>query len=298
MAFLLLLLLPVCSFGYDVEQVPNVHLVDKRQFVSDPDNILSQSARDSINVMAMRLEMTTGIETAVVLLPTIGDADIFDFSHSLFRRWGIGKKNRDNGFLVVFVMDQHKVRFTTGYGIEGIMTDAMSKRIQMQQMVPRFKEGNWNAGMVNGMRAAVSVLDGSMQPDAADEEGDDTAALIILAVMIVGTVLIIVFALSYTAKCPHCGKKGLQKVNEQKLKVSLGAGRSKMILRTTYKCKYCGRLVTKDEDINDGSGSGLATAAIVGSMLGGRGGGSTGGGFSSGSWGGGSTGGGGSTSGW
>ena len=195
-------------------------------------------------------------------------------------------------------MDQHKVRFTTGYGIEGIMTDAMSKRIQMQQMVPRFKEGNWDAGMVNGMRAAVSVLDGSMQPDAAEEEGDDTAALIILAVMIVGTVLIIVFALSYTAKCPHCGKKGLQKVNEQKLKVNLGAGRSKMILRTTYKCKYCGRLVTKDEDINDGSGSGLATAAIVGSMLGGRGGGSTGGGFSGGSWGGGSTGGGGSTSGW
>ena len=71
-----------------------------------------------------------------------------------------------------------------------------------------------------------------------------------------------------------------------------------MILRTTYKCKYCGRLVTKDEDINDGSGSGLATAAIVGYMLGGRGGGSTGGGFSGGSWGGGSTGGGGSTSGW
>lgn len=297
-AFLLLLLLPVRSFGYDVEQVPNVHLKDKRQFVSDPDNILSQSARDSINIMAMRLEMTTGIETAVVMLPTIGDADIFEFSHNLFRRWGIGKKNRDNGFLVVFVMDQHKVRFTTGYGIEGIMTDAMSKRIQMQQMVPRFKEGNWDAGMVNGMRAAVSVLDGSMQPDAADEEGDDTAALIILAVMIVGTVLIIVFALSYTAKCPHCGKKGLQKVNEQKLKVNLGAGRSKMILRTTYKCKYCGRLVTKDEDINDGSGSGLATAAIVGSMFGGRGGGSTGGGFSGGSWGGGSTGGGGSTSGW
>ena len=298
MAFLLLLLLPVCSFGYDVEQVPNVHLVDKRQFVSDPDNILSQSARDSINVMAMHLEMTTGIETAVVMLPTIGDTDIFDFSHNLFRRWGIGKKNRDNGFLVVFVMDQHKVRFTTGYGIEGIMTDALSKRIQMQQMVPRFKEGNWDAGMVNGMRAAVSVLDGSMQPDAADEEGNDTAALIVLAVMIVGTVLIIVFALSYTAKCPHCGKKGLQKVKEQKLKVNLGAGRSKMILRTTYKCKYCGRLVTKDEDINDGSGSSLATAAIVGSMLGGRGGGSTGGGFSGGSWGGGSTGGGGSTSGW
>ena len=144
MAFLLLLLLPVCSFGYDVEQVPNVHLKDKRQFVSDPDNILSQSARDSINVMAMRLEMTTGIETAVVLLPTIGDADIFDFSHNLFRRWGIGKKNRDNGFLVVFVMDQHKVRFTTGYGIEGIIvdgTDVLAVYEAMQRAVEHARSG-------------------------------------------------------------------------------------------------------------------------------------------------------------
>ena len=281
-----------------VDEVPNIHLKDARQYVTDPSAILSTAARDSINLMLGQLEKGSGIEVAVVMLPSIGNDDIFDFAHNLFRKWGIGKKKENNGLLVLFVMDQHKVRFTTGYGIEGIMTDAMSKRIQMQQMVPRFKEGNWDAGMVNGMRAAVSVLDGSMQPDAADEEGDDTAALIILAVMIVGTVLIIVFALSYTAKCPHCGKKGLQKVNEQKLKVSLGAGRSKMILRTTYKCKYCGRLVTKDEDINDGSGSCLATAAIVGSMLGGRGGGSTGGGFSGGSWGGGSTGGGGSTSGW
>lgn len=281
-----------------VDEVPNIHLKDARQYVTDPSAILSTAARDSINLMLGQLEEGSGIEVAVVMLPSIGNDDIFDFAHDLFRKWGIGKKKENNGLLVLFVMDQHKVRFTTGYGIEGIMTDAMSKRIQMQQMVPRFKEGNWDAGMVNGMRAAVSVLDGSMQPDAADEEGDDTAALIILAVMIVGTVLIIVFALSYTAKCPHCGKKGLQKVNEQKLKVNLGAGRSKMILRTTYKCKYCGRLVTKDEDINDGSGSGLATAAIVGSMLGGRGGGSTGGGFSGGSWGGGSTGGGGSTSGW
>lgn len=295
MAFLLLLLIPVCSFGYDVEQVPNVHLKDKRQFVSDPDNILSQSARDSINVMAMRLEMTTGIETAVVMLPTIGDADIFDFSHNLFRRWGIGKKNRDNGFLVVFVMDQHKVRFTTGYGIEGIMTDAMSKRIQMQQMVPRFKQGDWDGGMVAGVKMSAKVLDGSMQPEADSDEDDGMLGAILVLVSIVVVTMFVIYLMGEQQRCPNCHKKGaLQKVDSKIMRVA-GGRHGRKVRRTTYICKHCGHIVTKDQDVDD-SGNALTNAAILGSMLGsGRGGG---GGSFGGSFGGGSTGGGGSTSGW
>ena len=157
---------------YGVKDVPNVRLADASQYVSDPSAILSATARDSINAVLWRLEKSTGIETAVVMLPSIGDADIFDFAHELFRTWGIGKKKSDNGLLMLFVMDQRKVRFTTGYGIEGIMTDAMSRRIQMQAMVPRFKQGDWDGGMVAGVRAAAKVLDGSMKPEAAGDDDD------------------------------------------------------------------------------------------------------------------------------
>ena len=278
-----------------VDDVPKVRLTDVRRYVSDPTSILSPAATDTINAILGRLEKSTGIETAVVMLPSIGENDIFDFSTSLFRKWGIGKKKSDNGLLILFVMDQHKVRFATGYGIEGTMTDAMSKRIQMQYMVPAFKRSDWNKGMVDGVRATAKVLDGSMEPEAADSD-TDTSDLLFSIGIIVGIVLLVMFVSSIMQRCPKCHKRSAMKqMGVEVLRVSTGKGRRKRIRRTTYVCQYCGHIMTKDEDIDDNSGSAAATGAILGSMLGGGG---SSGGSSGGSFGGGSTGGGGSTSSW
>lgn len=279
-----------------VDDVPNVRLTDVRRYVSDPTSILSPAATDTINAILGRLEKSTGIETAVVMLPSIGENDIFDFSTSLFRKWGIGKKKSDNGLLILFVMDQHKVRFATGYGIEGTMTDAMSKRIQMQYMVPAFKRSDWNKGMVDGVRATAKVLDGSMEPEAADSD-TDTSDLLFCIGIIIGVILLAMFVSSIKQRCPKCRKRSAMKqMGVEVLRVSTGKGRRKRIRRTTYVCQYCGHIMTKDEDIDDNSGSAAAGGAILGSMLGSSGGG--GGGSFGGSFGGGSTGGGGSTSDW
>lgn len=279
-----------------VDDVPNVRLTDVRRYVTDPSSILSPAATDTINAILGRLEKSTGIETAVVMLPSIGENDIFDFSTSLFRKWGIGKKKSDNGLLILFVMDQHKVRFATGYGIEGTMTDAMSKRIQMQYMVPAFKQSDWNKGMVDGVRATAKVLDGSMEPEATDSD-TDTGDILFSIGIIVGIVLLVMFVSSIMQRCPKCHKRSAMKqMGVEVLRVSTGKGRRKRIRRTTYVCQYCGHIMTKDEDIDDNSGSAAAGGAILGSMLGSGGGG--GGGSFEGSFGGGSTGGGGSTSDW
>lgn len=298
MAFAVAMLLAVVAWAadtkeYTVSDVPNVRLEDARQYVSDPSEILSAAARDSINAMLGRLEKSTGIESAVVMLPSIGDADIFDFAHELFRQWGIGKKKSDNGFLILFVKDQRKVRFTTGYGIEGTMTDAMSKRIQMEFMVPRFKRGNWDGGMVAGVRVSAKVLDGSMKPET-DGDGDGGAELaVFMLAFIIVLVIVIIILMGLQQRCPKCHKRGaLQKVSSQVLRIQ---GQHRRVRRTVYICKYCGHTVTKDEYIDDG-GSAIATGAMLGSMFGS--GGSGGGGSFGGSFGGGSTGGGGSTSGW
>lgn len=279
-----------------VDDVPNVRLTDVRRYVTDPSSILSPAATDTIDAILGRLEKSTGIETAVVMLPSISENDIFDFSTSLFRKWGIGKKKSNNGLLILFVMDQHKVRFATGYGIEGTMTDAMSKRIQMQYMVPAFKRSDWNKGMVDGVRATAKVLDGSMEPEAADSD-TDTSDLLFSIGIIVGVILLAMFVSSIKQRCPKCRKRSAMKqMGVEVLRVSTGKGRRKRIRRTTYVCQYCGHIMTKDEDIDDNSGSAAAGGAILGSMLGSGGGG--GGGSFGGSFGGGSTGGGGSTSDW
>ena len=227
-----------------VDDVPNVRLTDVRRYVSDPTNILAPAATDTINAILARLEKSTGIETAVVMLPSIGENDIFDFSTDLFRKWGIGKAKNNNGLLILFVMDQHKVRFATGYGIEGTMTDAMSKRIQTQYMVPAFKRSDWNKGMVDGVRAAAKVLDGSMEPEEEDSDvgfGD----LFLNIGIIVGIMVLFIFVSSIKQRCPKCRKRSAMKqMGVEVLRVSTGKGRRKRIRRTTYVCQYCGHIMT------------------------------------------------------
>ena len=284
-----------------VDEVPNIHLKDARQYVTDPSAILSTAARDSINLMLGRLEKDSGIEVAVVMLPSIGNDDIFDFAHNLFRKWGIGKKKENNGLLVLFVMDQHKVRFTTGYGLEGTLTDALSKRIQMNEMVPAFKEGKWDEGMVKGVRATVAILKGEVAADqygatSANGNDEELTTFDVIAISMVFIIIILVIVLACRdKKCPKCKKHAMKTVSTQRLKIALGHGRVKRIIRTTYVCQNCGHQITHDTDDNDDDklNAALAAASIARMAMRGSSGGSTGGSF-----GGGSTGGGGSTSGW
>lgn len=166
----------------------------------------------------------------------------------------------------------------------------------MQYMVPAFKRSDWNKGMVDGVRATAKVLDGSMEPEAADSDIDTGDILLIIGITI-GAILLAIFVSSIKQRCPKCHKRSaMKRMGVEVLRVSTGNGRRKRIRRTTYICQYCGHMMTKDEDIDDNSGSAAASGFILGSILGS--GGRGGGGSFGGSFGGGSTGGGGSTSDW
>lgn len=280
--------------AYTVDDVPNVHVADRRLYTTDPSAILSPAARDTINAVCARLERQTGIEMAVVMLPSIGNADVFDFAQTLFRQWGVGKKGKDNGVLVLFVADARRIRIHTGYGVEGTLTDALCKRIQARLMVPAFRRADWDEGMVQGVRGIYEVLHGSARPDGSAGAEDDTDALVVLFVIVAAMIGIIVMIGWLRKRCPRCGKARLRAVGTETLRDELG----RTIRRTTYVCSNCGNTVTRDDVIDDpnanGGGNAAAAGFIIGSMMGGRGGGSSFGG----SFGGGSSGGGGAQSGW
>lgn len=278
---------------YSVDAVPNVRLQDARQYVSDPSGLLSAGARDSINGMLLSLETSTGIETAVVMLPSIGGEDIFDFAHELFRTWGIGSKNTNNGLLILYVKDIRTVRFTTGYGLEGIMTDALAKRIQTTEMIPHFRHGDTDGGMVAGVRTSCQVLDGSMEPeDAEEDDGAWLAAIALLAGIIVMGVMVYLMD-RRERKCKHCGHVALKKMSSSKYRTAGGHRHQKDI----YVCGHCGHVTEKDTDLDDeGGGAAIAAGIALGAMMSGRRG--MGGGSFGGHFGGGSTGGGGASSSW
>lgn len=281
------------SQAYSPQQVPNVHALDRRQHVSDPNGLLAPSTKGEINRMLTLLEDSTGIQSMVVMLPSIGEDDIFEFGHELFRHWGIGHEESNNGLLVLYVADQRKIRFTTGYGLEGVLPDALCKRIQSRYMVPYFRRGQTDEGMLAGMQAVVKVLDGSMKPDA-DADGDSLLEVLLTLVAIVLMVGLPVWLIHRQERtCPRCGKGGSLKLVSQ-TRERLGR---RVRTRQTLHCTSCGHVVEKVRDESDHDDTGAMMGGMfMGSMLGGRGGG--GGGFMGGSFGGGSTGGGGSTSDW
>ena len=130
-----------------------VHLQNRTRYVSNPDGILSSTAVTTMDSILYALEQKTGIQTLVVAVTGIEGGDCFDFAHRLGQETGVGQKERDNGLVILLSTDERCVQFATGYGLEGILPDAICKRIQNRYMLPYFKDNNWNAGMVAGIRA-------------------------------------------------------------------------------------------------------------------------------------------------
>ncbi|MBL7851405.1 MAG: TPM domain-containing protein [Cyclobacteriaceae bacterium] len=158
--FLVLCLVAESVFAqqtYTVESVPNVKVAENR-LVSDPEKILNEATVARLDRQLAELESATTSQVAVVVLPSIGTQDIFQFAQELFVHWGIGQASNDNGLLILLVMDQRTVRFHTGHGLEGMLPDVVCKRIQEQYMVPLFREGKNDEALIAGVEEVVRIL--------------------------------------------------------------------------------------------------------------------------------------------
>ena len=230
----------------------------------------------------------------MVVLPSVGDSDVFEFSQELFRKWGIGQRDKNDGLLLTYVEDQHIIRFHTGYGLEGVLPDAVCKRIQQQKMIPFFKEGKINEGMRAGIDALYERLAAEGKSESDEEssgvDSDDDDFLITLVTIISTVVLIFVVAAGVMLwnlfeKCPNCGRrKTLKKISEKERKKH-----HHTYLEEVKRCSYCGYEVKRsykiddDDDDNDSFLSG-STGGFSSSSGGSFGGGSSGGGGASSRW--------------
>jgi len=171
--------------------------------VVDEANILDQATRAALTQKLADLETKTTDQLVVVTLKSLQGTSIEDFGVQLARRWRIGQKDKNNGVLLIVVPSERKVRIEVGYGLEGTLTDAISRLIIANGIVPRFRANDFPGGITRGVDDIISVLTGdaeewkqraAQRPDTVSQspstQSDSIWPVIWLVLIIIGVIVL------------------------------------------------------------------------------------------------------------
>ncbi|GAB4365614.1 MAG: hypothetical protein Kow009_02370 [Spirochaetales bacterium] len=143
-------------------------------FVNDFAGVIDPDSARMMEQIAQAIEEKTGAQVAVVTVDSIAPyATIEDFSVDLAQSWGIGRKGKDDGVLIVLAMKERKVRIEVGYGLEGAIPDSVAGRILDEQILPALRQQKWGTGLLQGMIGVGTRI--------AQEHGIDPRELMIPA---------------------------------------------------------------------------------------------------------------------
>ncbi len=141
--------------------------------VVDDAHVLSPEVQADLTAKLAALEQGTTRQLVVLTLPSLNGDDIADYGYQLLRAWGIGQKGQNNGVVFIVVPTEHKVRIEVGYGLEGVLTDALSSVILQRAVIPKFKAGDVQGGIVAGTDELIAQL--GSDPGAAEAKAAEAA---------------------------------------------------------------------------------------------------------------------------
>lgn len=140
--------------------------------VVDEADLLSPQTEAALETRLAQLETDTSDQLVVVTVRSLQDLEIEDYGYRLGRAWGIGQSETDNGVLLIVAPVERRVRIEVGYGLEPILTDAWSALTIHDDILPRFREGAYEAGIVAG----VEAIEGQLRADPAEAQARAAAA--------------------------------------------------------------------------------------------------------------------------
>jgi uncharacterized protein len=164
--------------------------------VVDDAHVLSSDDRAALTRKLEDLQQKTGVQFAVATVPSLGGLEIEPYANALFRKWGAGQKGANNGLLLILAPNERKLRFEVGYGLEGAMTDAQSKLILRNSMVPKLKAKDPAGALKAGVDDAIAVLTNkdAALPQAAGSD-DSLFATTFFVIFLVGVLILVVLIL-------------------------------------------------------------------------------------------------------
>ncbi|HEY6950929.1 MAG TPA: TPM domain-containing protein [Bacteroidota bacterium] len=153
------LLFPLSAFSEDVPFLGGR--------VNDYAGILSSSTITELDRTLKAFEDSTSNQVVVLTINSLNGESLEEYSVNVAQTWKLGQKGKDNGVLLLVVKDDRKLRIEVGYGLEGSLTDAVCSVIIQREILPKFKKGNYNAGVKAGVASIMSAINGTFTAEHA-----------------------------------------------------------------------------------------------------------------------------------
>ncbi len=157
------------------------------RLVNDFAGVLNETEQSELEQKLEDFAQTTSTQITIITIKNLGDYEVEQYAVELANRWGIGEKAKNNGVLLLASMDDHKINISTGYGLEGALTDVQCGRIIRNEIVPAFKEGQFYEGFSNGTDAIIAATKGEYKADANDarQHGKPSLIKVILFILFI-----------------------------------------------------------------------------------------------------------------
>jgi len=156
-------------------------------YINDYAQIISDAVEDDLEDRLRSLEASSSQELSVVTLNSLEGDTVENVAVDIFSQWGIGKKDKDNGVLLLIAFEDRKLKIEVGYGLEPILTDSRSGTIIRDIITPEFKQDNYEAGIVAGVDAIIQVISEDstvFDQKTTQPDGDDKFVLLPLIFLI------------------------------------------------------------------------------------------------------------------
>jgi uncharacterized protein len=191
--FWIVFILAVCLSTFAAELM----LPSPSRYFNDYAKVASAATASQLNQALEEFERQSSDQIVVTIFPRMqSDSSIEDYTIRLFRSWAVGQKAKNNGAaLFVFVQD-HKMFLQVGYGLEGVLPDALCKRIIDEQISPRFKSGDYDGGLTAGVQSIIAAAKGEYKGTGATVADSQTSHGWLSSLLGIGLiVLVIIFAI-------------------------------------------------------------------------------------------------------
>lgn len=183
--FIVLLTLGCVQLGFSQYKIPEKPSKTSEQTsLYDYYNLLTENQKQSLEQKLIKYSDTTSTQIVVAIIPSTQGENINYLGAQWGQKWGIGQEKEDNGILILLARDDRRIAINTGYGVEHLLTDAMSRRIIENDIIPYFKQDDYYGGLNSGTDAIFKVLTGEYQGTRQQDSGGFPFGFIILLFII------------------------------------------------------------------------------------------------------------------